>query len=167
MVQKGCSKLCINKFKSLEQCRQGREDSCELCCSDDNCNTHPKEDPVQDAEFDSLTFLDPSPPQCLDQQPIQISCVEVIHVVRSANGFIEPIPVSWPTITDNSPDFRLSVNLPGLGQEPYTFDGTEKEIRWQVTDKHNARAICTTRIVYQGRVFITITSKQGLNKLSK
>jgi hypothetical protein len=75
-----------------------------------------------------------------------------MHIVRSANGFIEPTLVSLPTISDNSPDFRLEVNLPELGREPYNFDGTETEIRWVVRDKHNAKAICTTKIIFEGKL---------------
>lgn len=81
MVRKGCSSRCINKFTSLEQCRKGKEASCELCCLNDECNTDPKEQPIDEEVNSSVsTYLDPSPPQCIDQQPIQISCVEVMHV---------------------------------------------------------------------------------------
>jgi hypothetical protein len=102
MVKKGCASNCINNFISLEQCQKGHEANCIICCSNDKCNTDPKEEPKDEIE-NMLTFLDPLPPQCIDQQPIQISCVEVMHVVRLANGFIEPTPISWPTISDNSP----------------------------------------------------------------
>lgn len=153
MIRKTCSSQCINKFISFEKCRLGKEPNCEICCTDDQCNNQPKENPAEEEDSNSLTYLDPAPPVCQDRQPIQISCVEVLHVVRSANGFIEPTLISLPAISDNSPNFRLEVNLPELGREPYNFDGTETEIRWVVRDKHNAKAICTTKIIFEGLTF--------------
>ncbi|KAI6233709.1 hypothetical protein M3Y99_00885900 [Aphelenchoides fujianensis] len=141
LLRKSCAVNCFARFDNVDHCRAGQEPFCELCCEKEGCNTErpiatttqpstttttpttttfsttslPTTTEIVDTE---LTYLDPPPPHCIDQQTLQLSCVEVIHVVRSSSGFVEPAPVPWPTITDNDPSIRLDVNLPGLSQEP-------------------------------------------------
>ncbi|KAI6187505.1 hypothetical protein M3Y98_00251400 [Aphelenchoides besseyi] len=159
LIRKSCEKNCVPRFDNFEKCRNGEEVFCELCCETDSCNNeHPVAQVTSTATtlitkpsipITDLNYLDPPPPHCIDQQPLQLLCVDTIQVARSSNGLIKPTIVPWPTIIDNDPNVRLEVNLPDLGHEPYAFDGTEKEIRWSAIDKHGTRVECVTNVMFQ------------------
>lgn len=142
-VQKSCARNCQSSFVSMERCHMGQEE-CTLCCDDDYCNWMP-------SATGDAPRLSTSPPICLDEQLMSVSCPERVDVVQLGPDFTEPILVSWPVIIDNDPHVAIESSLPGLGSVPYSMTGSEKDIRWTVTDKHGVQQRCTTQVKFIGR----------------
>lgn len=142
-VEKSCERGCKSSFIDYERCRMGQEE-CTLCCDDDYCNWMP-------SATGDAPRLSSSPPVCLDQQPMAVSCPERVDVLQLGPDFVEPVLISWPVVIDNDPHLTIESNLAGLGSAPYALQGTEKEIQWTVTDKHGMQERCTTRINYIGK----------------
>ncbi|CAD5227781.1 unnamed protein product [Bursaphelenchus xylophilus] len=101
----------------------------------------------------TLPHLDFPIPECIDQQPMQLSCLPQLDLERLPSGFISPVSVPWPTISDNDPNIRISTDLPGLGSAPFTFTGNEDVIHWMAEDMHGSRAECTTKVVINRLIY--------------